>query len=520
MPNITRGDRMSGLLVYLAGPGRANEHTEPHLVAGDSAVMTWFDGDVLDRAAALELARQLDQPRRAFGVEVAGGSVWHCSLSLRAQEGLLTDERWAAIAGDFVEAMGFTDADGRAACRWVAVRHGVSTAGNDHVHLAVSLVREDGTKANVWNDQPRAQRIAGELERKYGLEVLESRAVGRGGRGFTAAEHGIAARAGADEVARASLARSVRGCAAAAADEGEFVRRCRRAGMLVRPRYATGRDDVVAGYSVAQRPAGGGRPVWFGGGHLARDLSLPRLRAGWPDTPQAAAAAVAEWRAGGRNRRVVAPGREAVDPDPQLWAQHTTEVAALRERLRSVPVQDRATWAHVAHETAGAFAAWSTRVEATPGPLAATSDALARSAQLRAHQVRPRKARMPSTAGAALLLASAAHAGRGTVAEAALLVQLADTVKALHDAHQAVGEARRAAEIAAAVRTQLAVVSARLPRPDAAAIDVEADDREAVEAVRLAGQGRARPGSPIPTPVEGQRAPHGNTPRRGNEIER
>ena len=39
MPNITRGGRMTGLLVYLAGPGRNNEHSNPHLVAGDAAIM-------------------------------------------------------------------------------------------------------------------------------------------------------------------------------------------------------------------------------------------------------------------------------------------------------------------------------------------------------------------------------------------------------------------------------------------------------------------------------------------------
>lgn len=33
MPNVVRGDRMGGLMVYLAGPGRSNEHTEPHMVA-------------------------------------------------------------------------------------------------------------------------------------------------------------------------------------------------------------------------------------------------------------------------------------------------------------------------------------------------------------------------------------------------------------------------------------------------------------------------------------------------------
>jgi hypothetical protein len=538
MPNITRGDRMGGLLVYLAGPGRHNEHSDPHLVAGDSAIMAWHDDAVLDRDAALAVARQLDHPRRAFGVEVPGGAVWHCSLSLRASEGELPDEKWAAIARDFVEEMGFTGdvepGSGRAACRWVAVRHGVSAGGNDHVHVAVSLVREDGTKASVWNDRPRAQRVVGELERKHGLEVLESRQAGRGDRGVKPAELAKTVRQGAPEPARATLARTVRGCAAAAGDEAEFVRRARRAGLLVRPRYAAGREDVVAGYSVAQRPAAGERPVWYGGGHLAKDLTLPRLRADWPDTPQHAGAAVAEWNAARRARRPVAPGRETREPDPALWERYADEVGALRERLRAVPADDRATWAHVARETSGAFAAWSLRVEPTPGPLAATADSLARSAQLRAYEMRPRTAGMPSAKGAALLLASVAHGGTGTVAQAVLLRQLANTAKALHDAHRAAGDARRAAEIARAVRAELATVGASLPAPTmptpvgaGTSPGQRGSDEQAAEAARLARAGQVplrEPGSPVPTNLQERRARQRTSEApscgRGNEAER
>lgn len=42
-----------------------------------------------------------------MGVDVNGGHVWHASLSLRAEEGIRTDQEWAAIAQDFVSAMGF-----------------------------------------------------------------------------------------------------------------------------------------------------------------------------------------------------------------------------------------------------------------------------------------------------------------------------------------------------------------------------------------------------------------------------
>ncbi len=527
MPNITRGERMSGLLTYLAGEGRHNEHTEPRLVAGSPAVMAWHDDVELSHQEALTIARHLDQPRRLLGVEVSGGHVWHCSLSLRASEGQRTDEEWAAIAHDFVDGMGFTQESGKAPCRWVAVRHGLSTAGNDHVHIAVSLVREDGTKAGVWNDRPRAQALAGELERRYGLQVLESRGAGFGSRGVTPAELAKTQRTGAAEPARFALARTVRGCAAAAGDEAEFVRRMRRAGVLARPRYAAGRDDVVAGYSVAQRPGQGERPIWYGGGHLARDLTLPRLRTEWEDTPQDATAAVAEWNAARRNRRVVSTGREVDEPDPALWARYTAEVEQLRERLRSVPADDKATWAHVAKETSGAFAAWSLQVEATPGPLAATADSLARSAQLRAHQVKAPRAPLPSARGAALLLSSVAHGGTGAVAQAVLLRQLANTAAALYGAHKAVGEAQRAREILRVGKTELATVQAALtPKTQAPAQTGEHPtipaglDPEAAEALRLARTAfvpMRQPGSPVPNRLDPQPSRTAARPGRGRD---
>lgn len=93
---------------------------------------------------------------------------------MKAEEGELSDDQWSAIATDFVREMGFVDEEGERSCRWVAIRHGLSTAGNDHVHIAVNLVREDGTKADTHRDYVRAQKIAGELEVKYGLDVLRA----------------------------------------------------------------------------------------------------------------------------------------------------------------------------------------------------------------------------------------------------------------------------------------------------------------------------------------------------------
>ncbi len=511
IPNITRGGNMVGVVRYLVGPGAERTHIEPHLVAGSPAVMGWWGDEQLDVKAAAAIARELDHPYRVFGTCVSvpvkdddghiydrrDAHVWHCSLSLHPDEPALSDERWAHIAEEFVAGMGFTG-DQQPACRWLALHHGGSKAGNDHVHVVVDLVREDGTKARVNRDRSRAQQLAGELEGKYGLRVLESRAAGYASRGYKPVDQtrqdqaqNWAPAMRPEFTVQGQLERTVRACEAAAGDEGEFVRRLRQGGLRVRPRFAAGRGDVVAGYSVALRPPPGGAVVWFGGGRLARDLTLPRLRAGWPDSPAHAAGAVAEWTAAGRNQRPVTPGEEVTQPDPALWSRCSAEVGALRDRLRSVPAEDLATWAHVAHETAGAFAAWSQAVEVEPGPLAQTAQALARSAHLPAWRVSGKRAAVPSARGAALLLASAAHGGGGPVAQAVLLRQLANLAKAVHDMHCAAGELQRAGEIEQAVRGQLRQVSDRLTA--AQVLELSTVDREAYEAARLAAQGQLPP---------------------------
>lgn len=535
---------MGGLMVYLAGDGRSNEHEEQHLVAGDSAIMAQHGYSVLDRNTALLIAKSLDVPRRAFGVEVlrmvkdsdpvtgevtskrVAGDVWHCSLSLRAEEGQLSDEKWGVIAQDFADRMGFTEVSGKAACRWVAVRHGLSKNGNDHVHIAVSLVREDGTKATTHNDFTRAQEVCRDLEVEYGLEQLESRGQGLGERGVKPAERERATRTHTVEVDAHKMERTVRAAATASVDEGEFVRRLRRGGVLIRPRFAAGRDDVVSGYSVAVRLPAGEKPIWYGGGRLARDLTLPRLREGWPDSPQAAQGAVDEWRATAKNPwqyRPVTPGREESTPAPELWKQYSDEIGQLRKQLRDVPVTDRATWAHVARETAGAFAAWSQRVEATPGPLAQTSRELARSAHLRAYQSRPKPVQLGSAANAAMILMQAASGGRGTMAEAIMLRQLGRVSVAILDAHAAAGDARRAEQLTAMMHEKFAQVQQRMPEipskqngPETRTVTSEN------ETMRRAIEGLAAPGtgSPLPTTLRPGKHKTPATPRERDGLGR
>lgn len=536
-------------MVYLAGPGHYNEHSEPHLVGGDPAMMAWYDDNQLDRDSALAIARHLDRPRRAFGVEIKGGHVWHCSLSLRADEGKLTDEKWRTIAEAFMSKMGLDDCEGaKAPTRWVAVHHGQSSDGNDHIHIAVNLVREDGTRASVHDDYGGSQKACRELEREFGLVEVGCDKRPTSSRGYHPAERAAdarrrargrfegARRAGAEKRSwwsldkaerdgliaaqlsadqpRWALARKVRACATSAADEAEFVRRMRRQGVLVRARYAEGTQDVITGYSVAAKPEPGQRPIWYGGGHLAHDLALPRLRAEWPDTAAGAMNAAAEWNAARRGRRPVAPGREMQEPAPELWREVGTDLERLREQLRSVPIDDRETWAQVARHTAGAFAAWSCRVEDTPGPLAATSDALARTAELRRRPLRAERASHAAASGAALLLISASRAGQGTAAQLVLLRQLANLAKAIHDMHRAAGDARQAAAIAATVRGQLSTVGTRLEADHRAWQAAEAARRhpQAATAIARAQAGQAPHAGAGSSPIPATLTPR--SPRR------
>lgn len=492
---------MTGLLTYLCGPGKANEHSDPHLVAGDPAMLAWHDDAQLDRGAAVAIAHHLDRPMKLLDVDVKGGHVWHCSLSIRAEEGALPDQRWQEIADDFVAAMEFDDNQGtKAPCRWVAVRHGVSGNGNDHIHIAVNLVREDGTKASTFMDFKRAQTAARAIEVKYGLEPLESVQAERSTRGYHPAEREAQARGRArakyererttstapgpewrylnkdtkkglvdaqltvDQPCNA-LALKVRAAATASGSEAEFVRRLRRNDLLVRPRFAKGRTDVIEGYSVAARPQYGERPVFYGGGRMGSDLSIERLRDGWPDTAEGATQAAAEWTAAKRNHRVASPGAETVDSTPQQWSETNAQLRGMVEELRAVPLDDRERWATVARDTSGALAAWSNAVEDTPGDLAAASEMLSRSAQThRPPEPVERRGTSPMR-HAAMLFATASRGGQGTAAQAIMLRQILRCAQAVRDAAHASKQARLAQALTNDTAARLVRVRDALPTP-------------------------------------------------------
>lgn len=431
IPEISRGQKLGGLMVYLLGPGNHNEHKDRRMIAGSPTLMRteWlrtFDGPADKQAArdtAIAIAREIDLPRRLHGtqarmrakpvaagvgasgrgtdvVEPAGkgekgemrdAPMWHCILALEPGENL-DDARFGQLVTDFMEKMGFSADATRTEARWTAVRHGKSGAagdGQEHVHIAASLIREDGSRVNTYDYGPgkakgdwnRAQEICNELEHAYGLNVLASREQGGGLSGDSRAEVERAARTGAPESERDRLRRLVRAAATGTDTEAEFVTSLRESGISIKPRYAQGGRDSVIGYSVRFQRDGAEVGPWLGGGKLARDLTLTALREQqWSDSTTGREDALAVW--GNDSARRGRQVDRAAD-DPQMWRQAAAEIGQWRERMEQVPHTDRAQWAYMAGQAAGVFAAWSEVLEGDqPGAFAAAHKELARSAQV------------------------------------------------------------------------------------------------------------------------------------------
>ena len=221
----------------------------------------------------------------------------------------------------------------------------------------------------------------------------------------------------------------------------------------MRPRFEIGGQEVVVGYSVALRTKDGETPIWFGGGKLAKDLTLPNMRQFWEQSAGDRTAAVVEWR----SAKAVAPGRETILGDPDDWMRAMASVERSVERLKAVPASDLAAWRGVARETAGVFAAWSRRFEGdSPGPMAEVADALARSAQNRPEDPVPDRVAVRDFRGVAAIATQSAVDKNSPMVWASLVEQLGRTLRAIGDAHIARGEAEMAKTLCGRLSDELA----------------------------------------------------------------
>ncbi len=303
------GSRVRGLVEYLFGQGRSEEHTDPHVIASHDLLL--LDDRARTPLARKMLADEIDRPRQMMAPEVKEKFVFHASISLPADERPVSEEMWRDIAESVADHMGFGEDTPGAPVRWIAVHHGVSRNGNDHIHLMANLIAEDGRK-HRFPEPPGVMlnQIRKQLEIKHGLRLVgHDKGTGLGAypqaeaRRAEEERHTEAVEKGAPDTAvklaepeTVQLERRVRAAASAAVDEADFLHHLHEQDVAVRPRFATGDRTRVVGMSVALPTDGGGQSlIWHGGGRLAKDLTLPALRKHWDQTTEAQAAAVPVW---------------------------------------------------------------------------------------------------------------------------------------------------------------------------------------------------------------------------------
>ena len=243
--------------------------------------------------------------------------------------------------------------------------------------------------------------------------------------------------------------------AAAASSEAEFFGLLEQAGLRVRLRRSTRDPGQVTGYAIAldddKNPDG--EPVWYGGGKLAADLSLPKLRARWDPA-----------RAGAGPR----PGPAGPDA---AW-DHAAAAAAAAASGQLDPGQPGPDAGDIAWAAADVLRA-AAAVLGSPA-LRLAADAYDRAARAPWGRLPP-----PSPAGsqlraAARLVAAAAHVTRDRpLAHIAFLIRMIALIEAVAELRQAQQRLAQAAAAQAAAR-QLRDTAARpgpagppqAPRPD------------------------------------------------------
>jgi hypothetical protein len=275
---VTRGTNAGRMLYYLYGPGKVNEHTDPHLVAGFSDPSDLEPERRPDGTRDFRrLTGLLAQPLAGLARPGYAKPVWHCSLRAARGDRMLSDAEWAQVAEMVMDRAGLAPAGDDLGVRWVAVRHAA-----DHIHLVATLARQDGTRPGIWNDFKKVRQACRDVEERFGLTgtaPADRTAARRPAR----AETEQAARRGWAEPPRVTLRREVSTAAAGARTEQEFFARLAGSGVVIRKRYSVTSPGEVTGFAVGlpRHTAKDGGTVWYGGGKLAADLTLPKLRRRW-----------------------------------------------------------------------------------------------------------------------------------------------------------------------------------------------------------------------------------------------
>ncbi|WP_030487978.1 mobilization relaxase component [Micromonospora chokoriensis] len=438
-----RGSRVGGLLRYLWGPGKAEEHTNPHLVAAwdGAGPLTHLEPKVTasGRLDLRGLTAMLEQPVRA-GYRPPTKFVWHASMRLAPEDRhrTVSDTTWANMAVQMLTEVGVATTATDPGLRWIAMRH-----ADDHVHIVATLVREDGRTNWLRHDYPRCVKATYNVARRYNLHRRVPPADRTAHRSPHPAEVSKARRAGRAHTPRDELRRRVRTAVAAAGSQEEFFARLREAGILVRLRRSSTDPRQITGYAVALPGArtAGGQPVYFGGGRLAPDMTLPKLRLRW-GTPTPLSPTPTVGRA------------ERVDAMRQAAKVVTAAADDIRRDAHAAPGRAQAT----AVAAADLLTSLASAVEGDRrGPLHRAAEVFDRAARELYGQIRKSTSRSQEMRAMSRLVALMGRvSGEDDVIAALALVmdlaRLADTLEQLRNAQQRLHQAEAARSAAAALR--------------------------------------------------------------------
>lgn len=480
---------MRNLVGYLVGPGKANEHTEPTMVAAWGTLpeefvdVEWNDPD-WGPGEVSRLAQQLNRPmvKKRVENELPEDRAWVMHVTMSLEPGSTLDyEQWGKVATDYIKHMELDDSGGKAPCRWVAFHHGLSagqddtTGGQDHIHLAVMMIREDGTWASTWQNQRRSQWARRQIESDHQLTPVEQAAQVRDRIPYSRID---AARSGRGVAPERDRLRTAMTSALTQADsEADYIRRLWASGVLTRPYFAPGSNEVVTGYGVALRPTDGSKPYFQAAGDVHTSLRLPAVRRRFPDTVEGAQAAALLWRAG------TAVKGPAPKPDPNRAPQRTVgraakELAEVHRLVKELPQEEVDRWADLAWDTSGIWATVARTLEPSGlGAITAAAEATRRDATKVSERAGASDAgRRPFTVGTARAARLIAQSWRDDeLGWLALIEQLAHTTTAIvqtRTARQNTSDAgylaERALKGADAARKALVSYQNQRGRPEAA----------------------------------------------------
>ncbi|MDF3140330.1 MULTISPECIES: relaxase/mobilization nuclease domain-containing protein [unclassified Streptomyces] len=269
------GSNTRGLLAYLYGPGRHDEHLDPHIVAG-FAMLGMPDPGRDENATLTALARYLDEPvhlrNSEFGKKVSD-HVWHCPVRAAPEDRYLSDAEWGEIAQRIVQAAGIAPAGDDLACRWIAVRH-----ADDHIHILATTVREDGRRPKLHDSGLRVGDACREIEKEYGLRQL-NKGDRTGTRRPTQAEMHKAERLGWEQPSREWLQDRIRAAIPHVTNAEEFIAYLQADGIEVQARRGPSGD--LLGYAAGRSGDlnENQEQIFHPGGKIAPDLTLPKIKA-------------------------------------------------------------------------------------------------------------------------------------------------------------------------------------------------------------------------------------------------